>query len=141
MPVSGICCALGYWPSTCAPQPDCCANGRLPLALPRMSAAAIAVEALVGVVVTGVAVTVCTGATVGVGVTVALDAFCTLTLMTSLRVEPSEATAVAVSVWLPFENFVVSSTHCMPSDGALSVPIEVLSTEKRTLDTEPEALT
>jgi hypothetical protein len=37
IPPSGICCAVGYWPSTCAPQPDCCAKGTLPLASPRMS--------------------------------------------------------------------------------------------------------
>src|SRR4029077_5461189 len=41
MPVSGTCCAVGYWPSTCAFQPVCCAKGALPLAWPKMSLALI----------------------------------------------------------------------------------------------------
>ena len=77
MPVSGICCALGYCPSTWPPQPDCWLNGRLPVALPRMSAGligpatvAVAVVTMGVVVIDEVGVTVGVGVAVGVGVTV-----------------------------------------------------------------------
>src|SRR5205809_5367040 len=68
IPVSGIDCAAGYVPSTCAPQPDCCAKATFAFALPRMSLVEIAL-AVPGVDVTvGVSVTVGVGVTVGCGV-------------------------------------------------------------------------
>ena len=42
---------------------------------------------------------------------------------------------------MPFATFVVSTTHCIPSEGVESVLSAVLSMAKRTLETLPEALT
>src|SRR5689334_13506391 len=80
-----------------------------------MSAAAMVPAAGVGV---GEGVGDGVGDGVGVGVTAA---FCTLTLITSLRELPEASYAVAVSVCVPFANFVVSNVHCMPSAGVVSV--------------------
>src|ERR687884_1014199 len=90
----------------------------------------------VGVVVlVGVAVAVL----VGVGVTVDVE-FCTLTLMTSLIVEPSLPYTVAMKVCVPLANFVVSRTHCVPSAGVLSVLTAWPSMVKATRFTLPEGL-
>src|SRR5213075_768438 len=81
--------------------------------------------AAVGVVVldvgVGVGDGVGDGVSVGAGVGVGVALFCTLTLMMSVLVEPSVPVTTALSWCVPFANFVVSSAHCMPSVGALSV--------------------
>ena len=74
----------------------------------------------------------------GLGDGVGAAAFCTLTLITSLREFPAASYAVAVSVCVPLANFVVSMTHCVPSAGVLSVLSAVESILKATRATLPE---
>src|SRR5438067_13347193 len=75
-------------------------------------------------------------APVGVGV-----AFCTFTLITSLRELPELSYAVATSWCAPLANFVVSIAHCMPSAGVVSVLSAVEAIGNATRATLPEALT
>src|SRR4029077_5525211 len=84
----------------------------------------------------GVGVGVGDGVGLGVGA-----AFCTLTLMRSFLELPAASNAIAVSVCVPFANFVVSITHCMPSAGVVSVLSAVESILKATRATLPEAFT
>src|SRR3954466_10018735 len=88
----------------------------------------------------GVGVGVGLGVGVGVGDGVGVTVFCTLTLMMSVLVEPLVPVTTAFSWCVPLANLVVSSTHCIPSAGVLSVLTAVESKVNATLFTLPEAL-
>ena len=61
--------------------------------------------------------------------------------MVMVRVAPVLLVATAFSAWVPFENFVVSIVHCMPSEGEVSVLSAVESMKKAPFDIEPVPLT
>src|SRR5688572_23447170 len=81
---------------------------------------------------------------VGGGVEVPLDggdaAFWMLTLISSMREAPLDVYATARRRCVPLANFVVSSTHCMPSLMVVSVLSAVLSRKNWTRAT-PEPAT
>jgi len=90
----------------------------------------------------GLGVGVGDGLGVGEGVGLGVGAaFCTFTLMTSLRELPEVSNAVAMSWCAPLANFVVSIAHCMPSAGVVSVLSAVASILKATRATLPDAFT
>jgi hypothetical protein len=114
----------------------------VPLTVPESVAPVLGVaqETVSGVVVedvVGIGVGEGVGDGVGLGVAAA---FCTFTLITSLRVEPSVPVTVAVMLCVPLANFVVSSMHCVPSAGVLSVLSAVASMKNTTFATLPEVL-
>ncbi len=77
----------------------------------------------------------------GAGGVVLPPLFCTLMAIKSERVAPELSVATALSECVPFESLVVSSAHCMPSAGVVSVLTALPSIEKATLRMLPEAAT